>query len=481
MKTPADVDLIRESIITFVWDSLDKVAAFVAFVYFANYFSTNAFGAAYTVIAVSMILGSVPNAVAIAIQKRVSENTTDLERFFLFGTFLIGGYTAVAGGLALSVGSIATVQFEHLSLAGIAHLLGRPFLFQVERIFDGVGSPGTAAGLDFADGLLTAVLRFALILGLDMGAEGLLYSGALSGLVVGGVAYLWKFDVPTSRPGFAAFRDVKRFSGWSLVARLGNQMLENSIVVLAGTLLSPTFASYVKSAKNLIEPARIPVRSVIKPIFVQVSTATEEGTRAVQPIQNGVDVASIFAIPLVAGAVVLGDQVMVTLYGAEYANSGYVLITIAAGFVFVTFAKIMASVLSGANRPELLARSSALTAVISVPALTIAILVGGATSFLITVVACYGLNMALSLYYAHDQVLPLSELSLGFVKDQILAAGGMALVVAAVLTDVAITSWLYLVGVVVLGGICYAGALLAISDEGRRIATTLLEKVSKSD
>lgn len=481
MKTPADVDLIQESMITFVWDSLDKVAAFVAFVYFANYFSTNAFGAAYTVIAVSMIFGSVPNAVAIAIQKRVSEDTTDLERFFLFGTVLIVVYTAITGGLALVTGSLASLEFAHLTLAGIAHLFGRPFLFQVERLFDGVGSPSAAAGLDFVDGLLTAGLRFVLILGLNMGAEALLYSGALSGFAVGGVAYLRRFGVPTTRPEFATFQDVKQFSGWSLISRLGNQVLENSIVVIAGTLFSPTFASYVKSARNLIEPARIPVRSIIKPIFVEVSAATEQGNRAVQPVQNGIDIASIFAIPLVAGAVVLGDQVMVTLYGAGYTNSGYVLVAIAAGFVFVTFTKIMANVLSGANRPELLAKSNALTAAVSVPVFVMATLLGGKTAFLLTVVACYAFNMSLTLYYAHDQVVSLSEFSWRFTRDQSLAASVMALVVAVILTQVQITSWIYLVVVVGLGGGCYAGALLTISNEGRRIASTILEEVSTSD
>jgi hypothetical protein len=40
MKTPAKVNQIQESITTPVWDSLNKIAAFVASVYFANYFST---------------------------------------------------------------------------------------------------------------------------------------------------------------------------------------------------------------------------------------------------------------------------------------------------------------------------------------------------------------------------------------------------------------------------------------------------------
>lgn len=476
MKTPADVDFVRESIITFLWDSLDKIVAFIAFVYFANYFTTTSFGAAYTVIGISMMASSVPNSVAIAIQKRVSEDTADHERFFIFGIILLITYALFVGGLAMGAGAVTTSQFEYLTLAGITHLVGRPFLFHVERLFDGVGFPGAAAGLDFADGLLTAALRFLFILGFGMGAEGLLYSAAVSGLVIGLAAYFGRFGIPRQQPSTTAFQDIKEFSSFTLLSRVSSQVFQNSAVVLTGTLISPTFASYIKSAKNLIEPARIPVRSVIKSIFVKVSAGTERGDLSTQPIQNGIDVASVFAIPLAIGAVVIGDEVMVTIYGTGYAASGYVLVAVSFAFVFDAFTKIAFSTLNGSNNPDLAAHSSVLTMILSIPVFTITILLGGDVAFLVVLVISYAFRLGLFLRNIGETLTPLSALSWRFVVDQFLAAICMGALVALLTRRVAITSWIDLIAVVGFGVICYGLVLLVISAQGRQIAETVFEK-----
>lgn len=477
MKKPAEVDLVREALITFLWDSLDKLVAFVAFVYFANYFTTSAFGAAYTVIGISLLMGSVPNAVAIAIQKRVSEDTTDHERFFVFGAALVSGYALLLGGIAIALGSVIDVQFEHLTLAAVVHLVGRPFLFHVERIFDGVGSPGFAAGLEFVDGLLTAVLRFVFILGFGMGSEGILYSAAASGLGVGLVGYLWNFSVPTRLPSMTAFHDVKRFSSWTLISRIGNEVFVNAPVVLTGTLISPTFASYVKSAKNLIEPARIPVKSVITSIFVEISAAVEQDGDFIQPIQNGVDVASVFAIPLAVGALILGNDVMVTIYGAGYAGSGYVLVAVSTAFVFGAFSKVMTSSLNGSNHPNFVAITSASSAIVALPTFTLAILLFGAEAFLIALILCYAFRLVLLSRYVTQKLVSVLAVSWRFVGDQVVAAFCMGMFVIGVRTQMDISSWLGLFLVVALGSAFYGLVLLVISAQGRRIVATIFGKL----
>ncbi|MFC3476375.1 lipopolysaccharide biosynthesis protein [Halobacterium litoreum] len=478
MKTPAEVDLTREALFTFLWDSLDKIAAFVAFVYFANYFSTSSFGTAYTLIGISLILGSAPNAIAIAIRKRISEDTSDYERFFTFGAIFIVGYAALCGAAVFWLGSVTELPFEPLAVAGIAHLLGRTFLFHVERIFDGVGSTGTAAGLDFADGLLTAVLRFLFILGFGMGAAGLIYSAALSGLLVGLTAYLRRFEIPTQPPRWSTFDDVRNFSGWSLLSRLGNEILENSVVVLPGLLFSPTLASYIKSAKNLIEPARIPVRSVIESIFVQVSASIERGNNPVQAIQNGVDVAILFATPLTAGALVLGDEVMVTVYGAQYADSGYILAAVAAAFVFQALTKILTSSLAGSNYPDLVAKSSILTTAVAVPLFAVTLTLDWESLFLYCLVGSHALRSVISLYYLNTSVASVTDLSWRFIGHQLVASTVMAVMVWVLLRETAISSWMSLLFIVGAGAASYGLVLLTISKEGRRIANTVLKRLN---
>lgn len=481
MKRPAELDLIRESIITFLWDSLDKIVAFIAFVYFANYFTTTSFGSAYTVIGISVMASSVPNSIAIAIQKRVSEDTSDQERFFSLGSIIILGYTLLAGGITIGLISATETQFEYLALAGLTHLTGRPFLFHVERLFDGVGSPGTAAGLDFVDGILTSLLRFLFILGLGMGSEGLLYSAAVSGIIVGLVAYFWEFGLPTQRPTLSAFYDVKQFSGWMLIARVGNEMFENAAVVLAGTLISPSFASYIKSAKNLVEPARIPVRSVIKPIFVQISTATESGDELLQPFQNGIDVATVFAIPLAVGALVLGDEIMVTIYGGGYAGSGYVLFAVSSAFIFGSLSKICTSVLSGSNNPHLVAFAGILTPVVSIPIFILAATLSGESIFLTTLILFYSFRLSLLLKYINKNIVDLSSVSWRFIADQLVSSTCMGGILFITLRYVMVDSWIILITIVSIGALFYSLVLFGISAQGRRIAQTISNKLASSE
>lgn len=477
MKSPANVDFIRESLITLLSDSLDKITAFVAFVYFANYFTTDAFGAAYTVIGMSMMAGSAPKAIGVTISKRVSEDTRTHDRYFLLGVSSIVAYSGVIAVAVMVATALFDSQFEHLTLAGLIHLTTRPFLYHVERVFDGVGQTGAAASLDFVDGVLTAVLRFVLILGIGLGAEGLLYSGALSAVAVGGSAYLFRFGVPMALPTRRAVHDIKGYASWALITRVSGETFHNAATVLAGILISPTLASWIKSAQTLIMPAQLPVRSVIKSIFVQVSGDIERGGLEISPVQNGVDVAAIIAIPLLAGALVLGDAMMVTLYGSGYGGTGYVLAAIAAVGAFEAQARILMSVLNGSDNPDAAAVTNAIHVIIYVPLFAVSLVVGGPSVFLGVLVVAYASWAATSYWFVDRRVIDTDRLSWRFVGKQAVAAGVMAIAVAGIWSHVTVHSWVDLVAPIGIGGVVYGIVLLAASARGRTIARSVLGRL----
>lgn len=477
MKSPAKVDFIRESIITFLSDSLDKIAAFTAFVYFANYFTTGAFGAAYTVIGMSMMAGSAPKSVGTAIAKRVSEDTRLHDRYFLLGISSILAYTALVSLVVAVASRLFASPLEHLAFAGLVHLATRPILYHVERVFDGIGDTGFAATLDFFDGVLTAVLRFVLILGVGLGEEGLLYSAAISSVVIGGLAYYLKFGIPTTLPSRSAVRDIRGYTSWSLVARVGSESFQNAATVLAGLLVSPTLASWIKSAQTLTMPARIPVRSVIQSIFVQVSGDLERDELSVTPLQNGIDVAAIIAIPLVAGAFVLGDEVMVTLYGTGYGNTGHILTAIAAAAVFDSYARIFISTLNGFDRPDASAFINSTHALVYSILFALALGIGGTEVFLGMFIVAYLTWAGSGYWFVNRLVLDTGELSWKFVLEQGVVAVTMAIVVTALTSLTEMTSWFDLVGPVAVGAIVYGFVLLVISSRCRSILRVIIRRV----
>jgi O-antigen/teichoic acid export membrane protein len=477
MSSAANVDFIRESIITLLSDSLDKIAAFVAFVYFANYFSTEAFGAAYTVIGMSMMAGSVPKAIGVAVSKRVSEDTTAHDRYFVIGLGSILGFAVLAAAVVAVATRLFDSPLEGLALAGLAHLSARPVLYHVERVFDGVGQTGAAASLDFVDGVLTSVLRFGLILGLGMGAEGLLYSGALSAVGVGAVAYGTRFGFPTTPPTRAAVHDIKGFASWTVLTRIGGEVFHNAPVVLAGTLVSPTLASWLKSAQTLVMPSLMPVRSVVKSVFVQVSGDMERGGVGLDPIQNGIDVASILALPLLGGALVMGDALMVTIFGGGYGGSGYVLAAVGAAIAWQSQGRILTSVLSGADNPDATAATNAVHAVVYVALYAGALLTTGTTAFLVLLVVAYATWAGTSYWFLDRRVLDTSRLSWRFVGEQAVSGGVMALVVAGLWTQVTVRSWVDLVAPIGVGGVVYGIVLFAISSRSRTILRSILRRI----
>lgn len=477
MATPANVDFIRESLITFLSDSLDKIAAFVAFVYFANYFTTESFGAAYTVIGISMVAGSAPKAIGAAISKRVSEDTQTHDEYFIMGLYSISGYVILVGGAVVVLTHLWDSQFEYLALAGLAHLATRPFLYHVERVYDGVGLTGAAATLDFIDGVLTSVLRFVLILGIGLGESGLLYSGAISAVAVGGLAYGYQFGLPTTTPGRAEFHNIKGYAGWSLVSRVSGEAFHNAPTVLAGILISPTLASWVKSAQTLVMPATLSVRSVINSIFVQVSGDVERGGVEVAPIQNGIDIASVLALPILAGALILGDSLMVTVYGDGYSGAGIVLAAVAAAMVFDSQTRIQLSVLNGSDNPDAVAKTNLLHAALAGVALYGAVTLSGMTAFLAAIVIVYASWLAVTYQLVGRHVLDTDRLSWSFVAEQVLAAVVMATVVIGVHAELPVRSWVDIIPPVAVGAAVYGLVLLVISSRCRRMVRTVTRRL----
>ena len=473
MKSPANVDFIRESIITFLSDSLDKIAAFIAFVYFANYFTTDAFGTAYTVIGISMMAGSAPKAIADAISKRISEDTRTYDPYFTLGVASIIAFVLFAAAVVTVVIKLVESRFEVLALAGLVHLGTRPFLFHVERVYDGVGMTGAAASLDFVDGVLTALLRFVLILGLGFGPSGLLYSGALSAAMVGTVAYYLQFGMPTALPTRDTVADIKTFAGWSLVGRVSIEAFHNWPTVLAGVFVSPTLASWIRSAQTLSMPGDLPGRSVVKSIFVQVSGDLERGAVDVTPIQTGIDIASIFGIPLIAGAVILGDSLMPLVFGAGYENAGYVLVAVAAARVFDQQARILISTLNGADHPDATAKTNVSHAIGAGIVFMIVMILGGRLAFLLVLIAAYASWMATAYWFVDQRVVDVDRLSWRFVLEQALAAMVMTVAVAGVSVYIRTSSWLTMAFLIGIGGVVYAAVLLTASRRGRRIAKTV--------
>jgi O-antigen/teichoic acid export membrane protein len=246
--------------------------------------------------------------------------------------------------------------------------------------------------------------------------------------------------------------------------------------VLAGTLVSPTLASWLKSAQTLVMPSLMPVRSVVKSVFVQVSGDMERGTLDVVPVQNGIDVASIVALPLFAGSLVLGDALMVTVFGAGYGGSGFVLAAVAAAMVWQSQGRILTTVLNGSDNPDAAAMTNVSHALVYPALFAVAFLVADTAAFLSLLVVAYATWTGTAYRLLGRRALDTGRLSWRFVAEQTASAGVMAVLVAGLWTQVTVHSWIDLVAPIGAGGLCYGLLLLTISTRARSILNNILKR-----
>lgn len=468
MKDTTSIDFLKEGTVVLVANALDKIVAFGAFIYFAHYFLPSSFGAAYAVIGVSVLLGSVPNALANSIRKRVSEISESHGAYFVIGVSAICTTTVLASIALTILLEQFMLRYEWLAVPGIVHFASRSYLYLVQQIQEGTGYIGKASVVEFADGLVTVVTKFALILGLGMGSEGLIYGSAIGALVTGTATYLRTYDEVLSIPNLEQLRSLLEFFRWNVIARIAYVGYSRSETALVGFFIGPVSASYIKSAKTLSEPSQLPMRSLESSVFVEVSSRSARGQAFTDTIRKGVRYAGLFSLPMLFGVLLLNERLMVAVFGSEYAGSGVVLVAVSIAAVFQSYSSVLKAALNGADNPRLVAILNAGQGVLFVPVYVAVLLVDDFLLFVAVFAFSYVFELIVTVLVTRYRVLKSGFVDWWFILDQLLASMGMAAVLYVAVGTLRPTSITAVTSVVLLGAVAYLAILTAISSRFRR-------------
>lgn len=472
----ANLDFFRESYIVFGFNIADKIVSFIIFLFFARYFEPIEFGGAYAVIGVSAITLGVPHALDVAVRKRISEDTQKKNRLFVAGAAFDTAYVIVCSGVLFLLIETFVFRYEFLALTGVAHLFGRSLLNLAERTIEGLGKPGASEFVEFLDGVITAALRLVLILGASVGVEGLIYGPAFSGILLAIGVYLYLFGTEAEIPLREDIFSLTEFFKWTVMSRIFHTTSRNSPVALLGFGLGGTIASQFKTAKNLTLPGTLVRKGILKSVFLHTSISSEKETSDYSKIEDGVELSQVITLPLVGGALVLGDQIMVTTYGSDYANTGYILLALMIVMTAETYLGLIRNTLNGFDTPRYVAYMNSVIVVLMLPALILSSVFSDSfIFFLLSIVIGKTIGVCIGLYYLKSSlgIVPIDK---QITAERFISAGIMTGVIYYLNTLVNTFNLVNLSLVIIAGGITYFSVLLTVRTKTRELLRKSVEE-----
>jgi O-antigen/teichoic acid export membrane protein len=476
-RDTASLSLGREALIALVAKFALAVLGFAGIVYFYRELGQEIIGVYYTVLAGAKVSSQVPGGVSTAIQKRVSEVTTDDDEYLGLGFAVVG----VLSGLA----AVGVVVFRPLLAPHVespAHLVGGVAIFAslslfslTNRFYSGIGHPGASFWTDTVRSAVTLAAQVALVL-LGWQEFGLIWGFVLATAVTGvGIVFLARI-----RPRLPSRKVVDRtaaFAKWSVPNAFTANLYQRVDVLILAALVGSAAVGVYEPALRLTIPALFVASSIGDSLTVKASGLTSLDRDVLDDMENSMSYAGLLALPIFFGALAVPEALMRTVYGPTAVEGALALVGLAAFQVFNAYRLPFDKVVNGMDRPRLQFGVGTFTLLVNVP-LAVALagpygLEGVVAATLIAEVVRFLVYQAVSWRWIWGETVFTRPM-----LEQVVSGAVMFGVVEFVTAGpVRITSWFWLLVVVGVGGASYFATLLAISPHFKLTVRNVLADV----
>lgn len=449
---------------------------FLGTIVFARVLGPTGFGGYYLLFSLVKIADRAVNGWGTAVKKRYSE--ADAPSGELIGSQ--GLFTLVWMALAIAVAIVTSswlVSYTGLPEAPVLFvvLLLAVTLFEpLDLIVQARGRVGASMWTDTLRSLLTFPLQLGLIV-LGFGAAGMAYGLAAATFLTVPVLwyFIWTRPVAPTRETVGTLWSYARYS---IPNSFLGQAYDRFDIILLGYLLAPAAAGHYEVALKLTVPATFVTMAASSGLMARVSHQHSKGEELGTDISNTLSFTSIIAIPMFFGAVAMPEQLVVTLFGPDYAAAATLLIGLALYQIAKTQAGVLTSVIYGIDRPDINTRISAVTLGINVVLGVALTLTYGAIGVVIATA------IAETLRYVCSAVVIKRRLSSVVLFPRTLAeqfAAGVVMfaVIVPVERAVAVDQWYHLLAIIALGAAVYSVTLAVIS---RKLRVTIKGVVRSS-
>lgn len=464
MANDEPVDINREGRLATIANFVDGLSGFLGLIIFANVLGASGLGLYYIATSIAVIAARPAGGLGLAVEKHGSANAEELNTFTS-----TGGFVAVL--YAVAVTALAGVAYHilpfHVPLPVFIAALG---LFcalcaysLLNRAYSGIGETGRAVSLDAARGIIQTIFQ-VLLLWVGLGAVGLLLGTIFATLLA--IGYLLNCTpLSLTTPTRDAFHTLWKFAKWSIPTEVSRRLYRNADTVIIGLLLSPTAVGFYEAAIRLLVPARHFAMGIQRPLLVRASQDQSSGSDTQSLLDSVAPYASLLAVPMLAGGIVIGKDLLALLYDPSFVAGYPILVGGALYYVFATHSRVLSGYLHGVNVPQTVTASTVLGSGTRAVATVGFILLFGLPGVALSIVGAelvrfsalsYGLRRITGAVYIPRQVL-----------TQVISATAMAGVVGGFASLAPISTRIHLGALLAIGATVYFGGLVLLDSQVR--------------
>jgi O-antigen/teichoic acid export membrane protein len=462
----------------FVTNVLGTVAAFLGTVFFTRELGFDGIGAYAIFLSIQMIAANVSSfGLYPVVVKRVSEGSDEARHFASGAVILFAGVSVVAVASALLQGfinSILNVEAALLVPLGVVSW----GLFRLSGSFlEGKQRVALVGAIENGRYALIVPIQTALVIA-GHGVKGLIWGLVAGQFLTFLVSYVGFARVVPARPSWELFREFVNYSKYAYVRGVSSQLFKHADYLLLGQFVGTSVTGVYKNVFTITEASMLFSSALAQVVFPQFSALSEAGDD--EEIGRLLAVmftyAGVFAIPILGGGAVVGNALLLTLYGQSAGTTVLPVVGV------VGLANALVPILAGANllngyreglekfflgtgRPRLYAASGilliAIYGVLAVP-LTISY---GAWGTAWTTVIAFGTSVGVMVFLLDESVPPSALADVGRQAVAMLVMTGIVYVVKAQFGS---ASGAVRLGVLLgVGGVTYFGVLFALSERIR--------------
>ncbi|MCO8246038.1 MULTISPECIES: polysaccharide biosynthesis C-terminal domain-containing protein [unclassified Haladaptatus] len=464
MTDISEVNLGGETVKATVAKFAMAASGFVGMILFARLLGPTSLGGFYLLLGVVKIADRPIHGWSIAAKKRFSEYESS--------------ESSVVGALVVFVAVwlivVATVSFAlSFQLRKYTGLKNAPMLFFIllaseplyepfEKLLQARGQIGLAAWLDAVRSYLTLPLQIFFILS-GFGAAGMVF-GLAGGTLITIPVVVYFLAVSPTFPSLSILRSLAIYARYSIPSSFFSTIYDRFDVLLLGILLTSSISvGYYEVAAKLTLPSLFVSTAAASGLMTRVSFYRSKRQDITEDIENTLAFASVLAVPIFFGTLVLPKELVVTLYGPEYAPAAPFLIGISAYNVFKSQNAPLTQVINGLDMPERAMYVSGTTLAINIAIGVLLVLRLGPIGVVIaTLIAELARYILLSLIIR--KYIPGMNLIPRTIWQQFGSGVIMSMAVLVIHQMVPIRSWFGLTIHLVTGSGIYAISLIIMSD-----------------
>ncbi len=332
---------------------LKAAVGFLGSILLARVLGPHDYGTFYFLMSVVLILDNPVSGLAAACKKRYRE--ADFPSEEALGAVLVvavGVLTIVGGSIILFAPVVSQfLDSPDAPLLLVLLLFGNVFFISLTEILRSAENFGASTWVVTGRDIIRVLGQSAFVL------AGLGVTGMVFGLVAANLAVvpliLWLLHARPQLPSKDSLRSIWEYGRSSIPNAIVGTALGRMDLIFLGVLASSAAVGNYQIALNITLPGMFVASVAGSGLMGRVSSLHSQGKSYASDVSNNLRFASIIAFPLFFGALTVGREIVVTLYGSQYADAAIFLAGLALFRLIRTQDTILASTLNGLDRPDL--------------------------------------------------------------------------------------------------------------------------------